>query len=84
MELSERSYGGWRIPPTTPPADVLRSLRLRRAPMHSQQAQRPKEKRMEITEVPTWLTWIAAGAAGVFVIAAIARTLEALLDLDPS
>jgi hypothetical protein len=39
---------------------------------------------MEITEVPTWLTWIAAGSVGACVIAAIARTLEALLDLDPS
>jgi hypothetical protein len=45
----------------------------------------PKEKRMEITPlVPAWLTWIAAGAIGMLAVAALARTLEAVLDSDPS
>jgi hypothetical protein len=40
---------------------------------------------MEIAvEVPVWLTWLAAGSIGVFIIAALARTLEAVFDLDPS
>ena len=43
---------------------------------------------MEIVpEVPawlTWLTWLAAGGIGAFLIAALARTLEAVFDLDPS
>ena len=40
---------------------------------------------MEIAqEVPAWLTWLAAGAVGMFLIAALARTLEAVFDLDPS
>jgi hypothetical protein len=44
-----------------------------------------KEKRMEFApQVPAWLTWLAAGVIGVFAIAALARTLEAVFDLDPS
>ncbi|HEY0822580.1 MAG TPA: hypothetical protein VGD76_02240 [Ramlibacter sp.] len=40
---------------------------------------------MEIApEIPVWLTWIAAGAVGVLAVAALARTLEAVFDLDPS
>ena len=40
---------------------------------------------MEIVpEVPAWLTWLAAGGIGTFLIAALARTLEAVFDLDPS
>jgi hypothetical protein len=40
---------------------------------------------MEIApEVPAWLTWLAAGGTGMFLIAALARTLEAVFDLDPS
>lgn len=40
---------------------------------------------MEIApEIPAWLTWIAAGAVGVLAVAALARTLEAVFDLDPS
>ena len=40
---------------------------------------------MEIApEVPAWLTWIAAGGVGAILIAALARTLEAVFDLDPS
>jgi hypothetical protein len=43
------------------------------------------EKRMEIApELPAWLTWITAGGVGVFAVAALARTLEAVFDLDPS
>ena len=38
---------------------------------------------MEIVpEVPAWLTLITAGAIGLFIIAALARTLEAVFDLD--
>ncbi|MDB5900667.1 MAG: hypothetical protein JWP22_1704 [Ramlibacter sp.] len=38
---------------------------------------------MEITpQVPTWLTLIAAAGIGVFAVAALARMLEAVLDLD--
>ena len=44
-----------------------------------------KEKRMEFApQVPAWLTWLAAGVIGIFAIAALARTLEAVFDLDPS
>jgi hypothetical protein len=40
---------------------------------------------MEIApDVPAWLTWLTAGGIGVFIIAALARTLEAVFDLDPS
>lgn len=40
---------------------------------------------MEIaTEVPAWLIWLTASVVGVFAIAALARTLEAVFDLDPS
>ena len=40
---------------------------------------------MEIAPaIPGWLTWIAAGAMGVVAVAALARTLEAVFDLDPS
>ena len=40
---------------------------------------------MEIApEVPAWLTWLAAGSIGAILIAALARSLEAVLDLDPS
>jgi hypothetical protein len=31
--------------------------------------------------VPEWLTWLAAGGAGVLALAALARALEAFLDL---
>ena len=38
---------------------------------------------MEIVPVvPDWLTWIAAGCAGALALAALARGLEAVLDLD--
>lgn len=44
-----------------------------------------KEKRMEIApQVPAWLIWMTASVVGVFAIAALARTLEAVFDLDPS
>jgi hypothetical protein len=40
---------------------------------------------MEIApEFPVWLTWIAASGAGVLAVAALARSLDALFDLDPS
>ena len=40
---------------------------------------------MEIApELPAWLTWLAASGVGVLAIAALARTLEAVLDLDPN
>ena len=40
---------------------------------------------MEIAQdVPAWLTWLAAGGVGMVLIAALARTLEAVFDLDPS
>jgi hypothetical protein len=40
---------------------------------------------MEISpEIPVWLTWMAAGSVGLFAAAALARMLEAMLDLDPS
>jgi hypothetical protein len=40
---------------------------------------------MEIEPVvPAWLTWIAAGVIGALAIAALARMLEAVLDLDRS
>ena len=35
-------------------------------------------------DVPMWLTWAAAGGVGVLAVAALARMLEAVLDLDPS
>lgn len=34
--------------------------------------------------VPAWLTWITAGSVGVLAVAALARMLEAVFDLDPS
>lgn len=40
---------------------------------------------MEIaSDIPVWLTWIAAGGVGVLAIAALARMLEAVFDLDRS
>jgi hypothetical protein len=40
---------------------------------------------MEIEPVvPLWLTWIAAGGVGVVAVAALARMLEAVFDLDPN
>jgi hypothetical protein len=35
-------------------------------------------------EIAAVIMWIAAGAVGVVAIAALARTLEAVFDLDPS
>lgn len=32
--------------------------------------------------MPEWLVWCAAGIAGAFALAAVARLLEAALDLD--
>jgi hypothetical protein len=32
--------------------------------------------------IPDWLTWLAAGSAGACALAALARSLEAVLDLD--
>jgi hypothetical protein len=47
--------------------------------------ERIREKRMEIAPVvPVWLTWLAAGGVGVLAIAALARSIEAVFDLDPS
>lgn len=38
---------------------------------------------MEIAPVvPDWLIWLVAGAVGVLAIAALARGLEAMLELD--
>lgn len=38
---------------------------------------------MEIaSDIPAWLTWLAAGGMGVLAVAALTRTLEAVLDLD--
>jgi len=34
--------------------------------------------------VPLGLTWLAAGALGVLAIAAVARMVEAVFDLDPN
>jgi hypothetical protein len=43
------------------------------------------EKWMEMApEIPAWLVWVAAGAVGVLAVAALARVLEAVFDLDPS
>jgi len=40
---------------------------------------------MDITQlIPEWLTWLAAGGVGVLAVAALARTLEAVFDLDRS
>jgi hypothetical protein len=36
------------------------------------------------TQVPEWLTWLAAGGVGVLAIAALARMLDAVFELDPS
>jgi hypothetical protein len=33
--------------------------------------------------VPLWLTWLATGIAGALALAALARMLEAVLDLEP-
>ena len=43
-----------------------------------------KEKmHMELlAALPEWLVWCAAGAAGAFALAAVARILQAALDLD--
>jgi hypothetical protein len=80
----ERSYGPCRHRPTNAPAEGLRSLWMRLVPMRDRTSER-KEKRMEFApQVPAWLTWFAAGVIGVFAIAALARTLEAVFDLDPS
>lgn len=39
---------------------------------------------MEIAPmIPEWLTWLAAGCAGCMALAALARGLDAVLDLDP-
>ena len=35
-------------------------------------------------ELPLWLTWAAAGGVGVLAIAALARMLEAVFDLEAS
>lgn len=32
--------------------------------------------------IPEWLVWFAAGAIGAFGLAALARVLQACLDLD--
>ena len=46
---------------------------------------RGREMRMGIEPVvPAWLTWMAAGGVGVGAVAALARMLEAVFDLDPS
>jgi hypothetical protein len=34
--------------------------------------------------IPEWLVWFAAGAIGAFGLAALARILQACLDLDAS
>lgn len=34
--------------------------------------------------VPLGLTWLAAGGLGVLAIAAVARMVEAVFDLDPN
>ena len=40
---------------------------------------------MEIApHVPAWVTWMTAGGVGLIAIAALARTLDTLLDLDRS
>ena len=40
---------------------------------------------MEIApQVPAWLIWTTASGVAVFAIAVLARTLEAVIDLDPS
>lgn len=36
------------------------------------------------TQVPVWLTWLAVGGVGVLAIAALARMLDAVFELDPS
>jgi hypothetical protein len=42
-----------------------------------------EKRRMELAlVVPDWWTWIAAGAAGVLALAALARGLDALFELD--
>ena len=35
-----------------------------------------------IAAIPDWLAWLAVGSAGACVLAALARSLEAVLDLD--
>jgi hypothetical protein len=35
-----------------------------------------------IAALPEWLVWAAAGAIGAFALAALARVLQACLDLD--
>jgi hypothetical protein len=38
---------------------------------------------MEIAPaIPVWLTWLAAGVAGALALAALARMLDAVLDLE--
>jgi hypothetical protein len=39
---------------------------------------------MELEPVVPALTWMAAGIVGVVAVAALARMLEAVFDLDPS
>lgn len=39
---------------------------------------------MELEPVVPALTWMAAGGVGVLAVAALARMLEAVFDLDPS
>lgn len=34
--------------------------------------------------LPLWLTWAAAGGVGVLAVAALARMLEAVFDLEAS
>ena len=48
-------------------------------------APRAQGEVMEIArDVPAWLTLLTAGGIGVFLIAALARTFEAVFDLDHS
>jgi hypothetical protein len=37
-----------------------------------------------VSGLPVWLTWCAAGGAGMVAIAALARSLDAVFDLDRS
>jgi hypothetical protein len=44
---------------------------------------RAKENEMEVLPpIPDLVTWLAVGSAGAFGLAALARSLEAVLDLD--
>jgi hypothetical protein len=43
------------------------------------------ENPMELAAfAPEWLTWIAAGCAGAVALTAVARVLDAMLDLEVS